>query len=113
MPSLAVLADQLTCAIDFARHPLIRRHDFVERVCYFSGNAGLIAWQSNREVAVANGLQDSQQLLEIELRFGRTFGLAVSAPAHSFLGFHSKTPQVESWGATDAGSSLKATSQLR
>jgi hypothetical protein len=72
-------ADHLPRTLDFTRHALVRCDDFVEGICDLAADAGLVARQSNREIAVANGLQRTQQFAKVELGIA-TVGFPVRGP---------------------------------
>ena len=71
MTGLAVLADHLAGTLELARHALVGGDDLVERVGDLAGEAGLVARQPHREIAVAHRLQRAQQLAHVERRSRR------------------------------------------
>jgi len=71
LPGLPFLADALADAVQLLGHAAVGRDDLVERVGDLTAQAGPVARQPDREVAVAHRLQGMEQLAEIERRAPR------------------------------------------
>ena len=74
LPGLALLADDGADPLQLAGHPGVGGDDLVEGVGDLALEAGPVAGQPHREVAVAHGLQRAQELRHLGGRRGEDVG---------------------------------------
>src|ERR1700722_4662155 len=68
MPRLALLAHRLADTIELKRHLLVGTDDLIEGIGDLACEAGLVAGQAYRKIAIAHRLQRAQQLTQVQSR---------------------------------------------